>query len=118
MTFEGGSPLPGAATHALWAAGAVAAWTAGRTLFHQAIVRALHAPRLRHDPPLPQRPLAVDGGHDLREALAPQAQALVDFLDRALATGPSAAAPAPAPPPAHGEPAAVGQAFPRRWRQR
>ena len=49
-------------TEAAWAlAGLGAAWWGGRAALHQAIVRALHAPRLAHDPPPQARRL--DAGH-------------------------------------------------------
>lgn len=49
-------------TEAAWAlAGLGAAWWGGRAALHHAIVRALHAPRLAHDPPPQARRL--DAGH-------------------------------------------------------
>lgn len=66
-----------------------------RPLLHRALLRGLRAPRVPHDPPITQRPLGggrlraaqpgsslliVDGDHDLREALAPQASRIAAFL--------------------------------------
>jgi len=45
--------------------------------------------------------LLVDGDHDLREALAPHAAAVVEFLRTACGSGAASLALAAAPDPAH-----------------